>query len=162
MTKLGRWADRLLEAAAILLLLAMLGSVFLGVVFRGLDRPLAWTDEMAQNLLVWVGFTGWIIAGRRGSHIRITAILDRLEGRPRAAAEVLIQTLVALLGLIMLAKSPILVGRNLDVEWVSLPLSEALIYLPVPIAGAAVMLQSGIEIVRVLARGKPHSGTAAP
>lgn len=162
LAKLGRWSDRLVEAAAILLLLAMLASVFLGVVFRGLNRPLAWSDEMAQNLLVWVGFTGWIIAGRRGSHIRITAILDRIRGRARAAAEIVIQAAVAVLGIVMLVKSPILIERNLDVEWVSLPLSVALVYLPVPIAGAAVILQSAVDIVRVLTGGPPRSIGAAP
>ena len=60
---LARIANRLVEGAAVLLLLAMLGSVFLGVIFRFLNAPLAWTDEMAQYLLVWTAFTGWIIAG---------------------------------------------------------------------------------------------------
>ena len=163
---LGRWANRLVEYAAILLLLAMLTSVFLGVVFRGLlqmvlDAPFqSWTDEMAQNLLVWVGCVGWIIAGARGSHIRVTAILDRIRGPARVAMEVVIQAAVMILGLVMLFKSPILIQRNLDVEWVSLPLSVALVYMPVPIAGAAVVLQAAIEIVRVLTGGKPQSGTA--
>jgi TRAP-type C4-dicarboxylate transport system permease small subunit len=153
---LGRLSDRLLEAAAILLLLAMLTSVFLGVVFRGLDRPLAWSDEMAQNLLVWVGLTGWIIAGRRGSHIRVTAILDRLRGPLRSAAEIAIQAAVAVLGAVMLVKSPILIQRNLDVEWVSLPLSVALVYAPVPIAGFAVIVQALVDIAAVLAGRAPH------
>jgi TRAP-type C4-dicarboxylate transport system permease small subunit len=108
---------------------------------------------MAQHLLVWVGFVGWIIAGRRGSHIRITAILDRVRGPARVGAEVFIQSAVAVLGLVMLIKSPILIQRNLDVEWVSLPLSVALVYLPVPIAGAAVVIQSVVEIARVLSGG---------
>lgn len=160
LTTLGRWTDRSLQVAAVLLLLAMLTSVFLGVVFRGLNRPLAWSDEMAQNLLVWVGFTGWIIAGRRGSHIRITAIIDRLKGKARAGAEIFIQACVAVLGAVMLVKSPILIERNLNVEWVSLPLSFALVYLPVPIAGAAVIAQSAVEIARVVTGHRPQSGTS--
>lgn len=162
LTTFGRWTDRLVEFAAILLLLAMLASVFLGVVFRGLNRPLAWTDEMAQNLLVWVGFVGWIIASRRGSHIRITAIIDRLKGRARAAAEVVMQIAIAVLGLVMLVKSPILIERNMNVEWVSLPLSFALVYLPVPFAGAAVVIQALVEIVWVVTGHKPHERVIEP
>ena len=64
-------------------MLAMLGAVFFGVVFRFLNRPLAWSDELSTYLLVWVGFVGWIIAGNRGSHIRVRVLLDRL---PRRAA----------------------------------------------------------------------------
>lgn len=152
---LARIANRLVEGAAVLLLLAMLGSVFLGVIFRFLNAPLAWTDEMAQYLLVWTAFTGWIIAGNRGSHIRIVMFLDALKGRPRIAAEVVIQLLVAVLGMVLLTRSFGLIARNSDVEWVSLPLPVALVYLPIPIAGLAVVLRCGVEILAAL-RGELH------
>ena len=88
--------------AAVILLLAMLAAVFLGVVFRLVGEPLAWSDELAQYLLVWTGFTGWIIASRRRSHIRIGLIVDKLKGWPRRIAEIAIQLLVAALGAILL------------------------------------------------------------
>lgn len=160
MSTLARIANRLVEVAAVLLLLSMLASVFLGVIFRFVNQPLAWTDEMAQYLLVWTAFTGWIIAGNRGSHIRIVMFLDALKGRPRLAAEVVIQLLVAILGLVLLTKSFGLISRNSDVEWVSLPLPVALVYLPIPIAGLAVVLRCGAEILAAL-RGQlhvPHQG----
>jgi TRAP-type C4-dicarboxylate transport system permease small subunit len=156
---LARLSDRLLAAVAVLLLLSMLTSVFLGVVFRLANRPLAWSDEMGQYLLVWTAFVGWIIAGNRGSHIRITVIVDRLRGGARAAAEIVIQLFVAVLGLVLLTQSNGLITRNLDVEWVSLPLSVALVYIPIPIAGFAVVLQSALAIVAVL-RGETPGGPA--
>jgi TRAP-type C4-dicarboxylate transport system permease small subunit len=103
--RLARLSDRLLAAAAVLLMLAMLGAVFSGVVFRFVNRPLAWTDELGQYLLVWTGFVGWIIAGNRGSHIRVTALLNRLQGRGRLAAEIAIQLLVAIFGIVLLTRS---------------------------------------------------------
>lgn len=151
---LARVAQRLLEVAAVLLLLAMLASVFLGVVFRLADDPLTWSDEMATYLLVWTGFVGWIIAGQRGSHIRITAIIAKLRGTALMLAEIVIQLLVLAFGLILLTQSFGLIQRNLDVEWVSLPLSVALVYIPIPIAGFAVVLQAGLEILR-LVRERP-------
>lgn len=149
-TNFVRWSDNLVGAAAVLLLLAMLAAVFLGVVFRLAGEPLAWSDELAQYLLVWTGFTGWIIASRRRSHIRIGLIVDRLKGWPRRAAEIVIQLLVAALGAILLFKSFGLIQRNVDVEWVSLPLSVALVYIPMPIAGCAVILQSAAQIVEAV------------
>jgi TRAP-type transport system small permease protein len=158
--RLGRLADGALALAAVLLLLAMLASVFAGVVFRFLNRPLAFSDELAQYLLVWTGFVGWIIAGNRGSHIRVTFLLERLRGIPRRAAEIAIQLLVAAFGVLLLTKSFGLIERNLDVHWVSLPLSVALVYVPIPIAGLAVVLQSAVAILRV-AQGeiRPVGGT---
>lgn len=151
MRTLAKASDALVGAAAVALLLAMLACVFLGVVFRLIGEPLAWSDELAQYLLVWTAFTGWIIASRRRSHIRIGLIIDRLTGAPRQAAEIVIQLLVALLGVILLVKSFGLIQRNIDVEWVSLPLSVALLYIPMPVAGLAVILQALAQIAEIVA-----------
>jgi TRAP-type transport system small permease protein len=154
-----RVADRLVGAAAVLLLLTMLTVVFLGVVFRLFGEPLAWSDELAQYLLVWTAFTGWIIASRRRSHIRIGLIIDRLDGWPRRAAEIAIQLLVAGLGVVLLVKSFGLIQRNLDVEWVSLPLSVSLIYIPMPIAGFAIILQALAQVAEAIG-GAPLRDTS--
>ena len=63
LANLGRLSDRLVELAAAILLLAMLAAVFLGVAFRLINQPLAWSDELAQYLMVWTAFVGWILAG---------------------------------------------------------------------------------------------------
>jgi TRAP-type transport system small permease protein len=160
---LSKWSDRLVGFAAVVLLLVMLGIVFLGVVFRLAGEPLAWSDELAQYLLVWTAFTGWIIASRNRAHIRIGLIVDRLTGRPRRLAEVAIQLLVAALGVILLVKSVGLIQRNVDVEWVSLPLSVALVYIPMPIAGAAVIVQALVQVVEaVTGRVDRDVGTELP
>ena len=60
-------ADRLLRWSAVVLLLTLLASVLVGVISRQLNAPVAWSDELAQYLLVWTAFVGWIIASRRRS-----------------------------------------------------------------------------------------------
>ncbi|MBB4016922.1 TRAP-type C4-dicarboxylate transport system permease small subunit [Chelatococcus caeni] len=160
----GLLADRAVAAAAVLLLLALLACVFLGVVFRLVNQPLAWSDEMAQYLMVWTAFVGWILAARRRSHIRITVVIDQLPPPLRRGAEVLIQLAVAALGMVLLSRSFGLIERNFDVEWVSLPLSAALVYVPMPIAGFAVVAQALVEIAEVLAgaRRRDSEAGAAP
>ena len=162
LANLGRLSDRLVEAAAVILLLAMLASVFLGVVFRLANEPLAWSDELAQYLLVWTGFVGWVLASRRRSHIRINVIIDRLSAPTRRGAEIGIQLLVAALGVILLTKSFGLITRNVDVEWVSLPLSVALVYIPMPIAGFAVLVQAFVQIAEAVRGEPPATGQDLP
>lgn len=160
MSALARLSQRLTEAAAVVLLLSLLASVVLGVVSRALNQPLPWTDEMAQHLLVWTGFVGWMIAARRRSHIRITVIIDRLPRLPRLAAELVIQATVIVLALAMLWYSPTLILRNLDIEWVSLPISAALLYMPMPVAAFALVVEAVLEMRDAL-RGHlpaPESG----
>ena len=150
-------ADRLMQVAATALLLALLGCVFLGVVFRQFNRPLAWSDELAQYLLVWCGFTGWMIAARRRSHIRIEVFADRLPAGARRALEMAIQASLILFAALLLYHSAGLIRRNLDIEAISLPVSAALLYAPIPLAALATALQAGVEFLAA-ARG----GSAAP
>lgn len=150
----------LVDAAAVLLMLALLMSVTLGVVFRAIGNPLVWTDEMAQYLLVWCGFCGWMIAARRGSHIRINMFIDMLPRRARLLVELVIQLATIVFALALIWYVPSVIQRNLDIEWVSLPISAALLYIPVPIAAFALIVQAAVEISDVL-HGRLH-GTAEP
>ena len=85
---LAALADRLVYWAAVVLLLTLLAVVVLGVFFRQINQPLAWSDELAQYLLVWTGFVGWIIAARRRSHIRIMVFAEKLPRPVQAAMHV--------------------------------------------------------------------------
>jgi TRAP-type transport system small permease protein len=157
--RVRRGADGATHAAAFLLLMALLACVVAGVVSRQLGAPIPWTDEAAQYLLVWTGFVGWILAARKRSHIRIDVIVDRLPERPRRVAEVAIQLCVIVLALAMLRYGPVLIERNLDVSWISVPLSAALLYVPVPIAALAVLLQAGAQIFEAIRGPVPNAAT---
>jgi TRAP-type C4-dicarboxylate transport system permease small subunit len=150
--RLGAAAGSVLAAAAALLLLALLLTVLLGVFARAFAHPLAWTEEAAQHLLVWTGFVGLVIAARNRSHIRIEAVLALLPASVRTALTILLHALVIVFALLLLREAPSLIERNWDVEWVSLPLPSALLYIPVPIAAAGLVLTSLAGIAALLRR----------
>jgi len=135
-------ADRLLRWSAVVLLLTLLASVLVGVVSRQLNAPVAWSDELAQYLLVWTAFVGWIIANRRRSHIRITVLADKLPGRLGLALELLTQGLVVLFALVLLRYSFGLIDRTWDVESIALPITTAALYIVMPLAALALILQA--------------------
>jgi TRAP-type C4-dicarboxylate transport system permease small subunit len=148
----ARLVDGGLRVAAVMLLLALLAAVMTGVVTRQLGAPVSWSDEAAQYLLVWTGFTGWIIGARAGEHIRITVLLDRLPGAARRWAEALIQLSVAVLALGLLWWGTPLIERNWDVEWISLPLPAGLLYVPIPFAAALLIGQALLDAAAALRR----------
>jgi len=150
MTRFATWIDGALRVSAVALLLALLGSVVIGVVSRQLNQPVTWSDETAQYLLVWTGFVGWMIGARKREHIRINVIIDRLPGAARRVAEVIIQLAVIAFALGLLAYGTPLIERNWDVEWISLPLPAGLLYVPVPFAAALLAGQALVEIGQVL------------
>ncbi|MBN9435700.1 MAG: TRAP transporter small permease [Bosea sp.] len=147
-------ADRLVRAAAVALLLSLLVAVLLGVASRQLNAPLAWTDELAQYLLVWTGFVGWIIAARRRSHIRITIFADRLPRPAGRVLEVATQVAIIVFAGVLVRYSFGLIERNWDVESIALPVSSAALYVVMPLAGLALILQALAEIGDVVAGRK--------
>jgi TRAP-type C4-dicarboxylate transport system permease small subunit len=148
--QLTAFADRTVKATAALLLMALLVSVALGVLSRALNQPLSWTDELAQYLLVWTGFAGWMIASRSHGHIRITFLANMLRGGNRIALELATQAAVAFMGAALIWYSVALIRRNLDVESISLPFPSAALYVPLPLLGATLILQAIADVLAAL------------
>lgn len=151
----GRFADRLLEGAAVVVALTMLAVVVASVAFRALGNPLAWSDELAQYLLVWLGLIGWMIASRRRSHIRIVVLLDRLPEVARRFAEVAIRLAIIAFAAVLLWQSRGLIVRNIDIEAVTLPFPSALLYVLLPLLALVLIVQATAEIVEQWAPAAP-------
>lgn len=78
------------EIPAALLVLAEIVILFSGVFSRYvLHQPLTWTDELASLLFLWLAMLGSVIALRRGSHMRMTALVDAASPSVRAFMEAL-------------------------------------------------------------------------
>ncbi len=153
------WFDRLLQLAAGVLVVVLLGTVFAGIVSRALNRPLSWTDEASGFLMVWLACLGWMIATRQGAHIRIRVFQDLLPLRPWQGTEIAIQAATALLGAAIAWYSVHLIGSNSDIEALALPISTAWMYVPMLPAGLMPLLQALIELWRLATgrAGKPEA-----
>jgi tripartite ATP-independent transporter DctM subunit len=82
-------ADRMLggavEALAALLVLAEICVLFAGVISRYVfHAPLVWSDELASILFLWLSMLGAAVALRRGEHMRMTALLQKVQPSTRA------------------------------------------------------------------------------
>ena len=75
----------LIEIPAALLVLAEVVVLLMGVTSRYLlHEPLVWSDELASILFLWLAMLGSIIAFQRGEHMRMTAVVGKLQPRGRA------------------------------------------------------------------------------
>jgi TRAP-type C4-dicarboxylate transport system permease small subunit len=85
---IDRAIGAVVEPAAALLVIAEVVILALGVVTRYVIRqPLAWTDELATILLLWLAMLGAVVAYRRGEHIHLSFILRRCSPRRREILE---------------------------------------------------------------------------
>ncbi|MDR2588289.1 MAG: TRAP transporter small permease [Spirochaetales bacterium] len=54
--------------------------IFTQVLFRYVfNSPLAWTEELARFLFIWMTFVAGVVAARRGGHIGVELIVNRLS-----------------------------------------------------------------------------------
>jgi len=82
---LNRALATLVEVPAALLVLAEVVVLLMGVTSRYVfHQPLVWSDELASILFLWLAMLGSIVAFQRGEHMRMTAIVGKLDPQRRA------------------------------------------------------------------------------
>ena len=140
-----RLVDRLILGLAIPSAVLLLLVVMAGVVFRAIDDPLTWTDEASGYLMVWCASFGWMRATRKGAHIRIRFFMDRLPAGLNRLVRSAFELSLLLFGAVIAVKGAHLVRSNLDIEATSLPISSALLYLPLVPAGLVMIIQAVID-----------------
>ena len=83
-----RWLGHAVDWTVVVMGMVMVTLVFTNVLMHNLlQRDLTLTTEVAELLMVWVTLLGGAAAARRGLHMTITELLDRLHGRARQVAE---------------------------------------------------------------------------
>lgn len=61
--------------------------IFIQIVLRSFNTSLAWSEELVRYMYVWETWIGVSYAVKRGSHLRITMLKDKLTGRKRMILE---------------------------------------------------------------------------
>jgi TRAP-type transport system small permease protein len=84
LAELGRWIENALIVVCGLLLCIMASSVFFEVLIRYvIHAPTAWTEEVAQFVLVWYGLLAAAVGARKGVHFAIRWGVIRFDARTR-------------------------------------------------------------------------------
>lgn len=72
-------------------LAAMIALGFVQVILRNFfDSGFVWADIIIQNLVLWVGFAGAVVATARGRHIAIGALLKFIPESGKRIAHVVV------------------------------------------------------------------------
>ena len=147
--------DRIACWICVALFVAILLVMVMQVGFRyALNAPLTWTEELARFLYIWACWLGAPVALRRGNHIAIAFVSDRV---PRRAARImaLVTQVAALVFLAQLTvQGSILAVKSHSVEAITLPIPWSAIYVAAPISAALMIL----ETVRAMWLGPTQSG----
>jgi TRAP-type C4-dicarboxylate transport system permease small subunit len=84
LAELGRWIETALLVVCGILLCTMASCVFFEVMIRYVvHAPTAWTEELAQFILVWYGLLAAAVGARKGVHFAIRWGVIGLDERTR-------------------------------------------------------------------------------
>lgn len=153
----------LVEWWAVVLLVLMVLLVSLGVFFRYvLDAALAWYDEFASYLLVWLTFYGAVVASYRRRHIAFELVVDRVAPFTRKIVEAVSETLVLAFQVILFYYGWLLTRKMGDETAISLEwIKMGWVYSALPITGALMLLISFNRLLHLLFGKKKGKGTLA-
>jgi TRAP-type C4-dicarboxylate transport system permease small subunit len=128
------------EAALFVTLVAMVIVTVAQVVFRFFFEALTWSEELACFLLVLASLLGAAVAFKRGSHISVTFLLDKLPPAGKKA----MRTFITLLGMgffvIVAYYGAVLMGTEAGQKSPALQLSMKWVYLMYPVIGGITLL----------------------
>jgi TRAP-type C4-dicarboxylate transport system permease small subunit len=143
LTRLNAALHRATCLAAIGLLAAIFAILILQIAFRYvLNAPLVWTEELARYLYIWACYLGAAVALRRGNHIAIALVLERLP-RPLGGLVTLGTQALALVFLGALTVLGLeLMTRTHTIEAITLPIPWSVIYAAAPVAATLMFLQT--------------------
>jgi len=94
--RLTRITDSIERAVVVVLAVGIVLTVFYGVVVRYLPlsgKQMAWSQEVAQLLLVWFAFMSVGMVQRKGAHFNVDLLRSRLSGVGRLVYDLIIGVL---------------------------------------------------------------------
>lgn len=157
------------EWLTVVLTLMLVVIVSTNVFFRYvLSGSLPWAEELSRLTFVWVVFLGAYVALRKGAHLAVTGLVDRLPSFPRGLVIVAGHVLVAVFLVTLIVSSSDLISRSITFGTRSpvLQISIAWSYLPLVISAALMLLHvidRSIKDTRSLLRhGDSDGGTEVP
>jgi TRAP-type C4-dicarboxylate transport system permease small subunit len=159
---LGRLINLIDWWAAFLLVLMVL-LVCLGVFFRYvLDSSLAWYDEFASYLLVWLTFYGAVAASYHNRHIQFGTVIERLMPNTRRKLAIIAELFVFAFQFVLLYYGWLLTQKMGDetaisVVWVKM----GWIYSALPITGAVMLLISLNRLFHLVSGKEQQKGAEA-
>ena len=116
----------------------------MGVFFRYVfGSSLAWYDEFASYLLVWLTFYGAVAASYHGRHIGFDMVVNRFMPNTRRMVEVIAELFVLAFQIVLFYYGWLLTQKMGDETAVSLPwVKMGWVYSVLPITGGLMLLIS--------------------
>ncbi len=138
--------------------------VFLQVVFRYvLFMPLAWAEESARFLFVWVALLGAALGVKDRAHFAITLVVERFPHQVREAVRVLLAICGSYIFYVMITEGWMLVLLNRNQESPAVGIVMSIPYLVIPISGLLMLYFTWADLIlHWRSKGSPGTSEGEP
>ena len=158
-----RFLDNCIEVVSAAVVVALAVIVFIQVFNRFvLKTPLAWSEDLAMLLFQWVVFLGAALGVKRMRHFGIELVVRQLPERVRLRLELLTPIVMAVVALVMIFQGWTILGFNRNRMFGTMELSYTWAFLPIPLAGALILLYLIQMEIRRWRGAPPSAGGHGP
>jgi TRAP-type C4-dicarboxylate transport system permease small subunit len=150
------WSDRIngwSEKALFGLMLAMIFFTTIQVIFRVFLTALSWSEEVTCFLLVYASLVGAAVAFKRGSHIAVTFIVQRLPAGSQKALAILVHLLGIVFFVVIAFYGLLLMKTESHQTSPALMIPMVWVYMIFPVLGGVIILHLLAAIGQTLKRG---------
>ncbi len=158
--RIDRLLGDILRPVVFIGMAALTAVITLQIVSRVFFTPVAWTEEVARFLLIWITFLGAALAWQQGRHLAVSLLRDSLPNGSRR----IVTGAAILVSLAFMVALTVIGIRYMNVQSFqkspSLRLSMSYVYAVMPIAAALMAGLSVIDLIRLIA-GRPARGSAS-
>ncbi|MFL6876865.1 TRAP transporter large permease subunit [Pseudomonas marginalis] len=135
---------RVVEAAAVALMLIETGVLLAGVISRYvMHSPLVWADELASSLFIWLAMFGAVLALDRGEHMRMSAFVNKLPAAWRGFSETLSALIVVLFVAMIITPAMVHSHEQMSITTPALGIPDGVRAAALPV-GAILMLLAAV------------------
>lgn len=125
----------------IIMFIAMVIVVFLQVLFRFvLNQPLAWTEEMARYLLVWLTFLGAGYGMSVKAHPSIELLYEKTSGLVKKGLTIISAALIVFFFWQIIDSSLEFISRSMAQKSPALQIPMGYIYYVIPISSVLFII----------------------
>lgn len=136
-------------------LIAIMAAVLVIVVFSNVlgryffNFALAWAEETARFLFIWLSFLGAILANAHAEHMHLTLFVDRVPNKIGKVMLIFANIVVLIILGLLVDGGATMVAQNYNWQTPALEISYGLVYSIAPISCIIMMMQVAARLYKV-------------
>jgi TRAP-type C4-dicarboxylate transport system permease small subunit len=140
--RVNGWSEKLLFG----LMVAMIFFTTLQVIFRVFFTAISWSEEITCFLLVYASLVGAAVAFKRGSHIAVSFVVQRIPKRVQKILAVGVHLLGIVFFAIIAVYGALLMKTEFQQTSPALQVPMVWVYIIFPVLGAVIILHLVVGI----------------